>query len=66
MQILEKSLRILFEEKDISLVKKFVQRQFRKLMEERVSIQDFIFAKEYRGMKSYKPTACVPALELAR
>ena len=59
-------MRILFEEKDVSLVKKYVQRQFRKLMEEQVSIQDFIFAKEYRGMKRYKPTACVPALELAR
>ncbi|XP_028411186.1 DNA polymerase zeta catalytic subunit-like isoform X2 [Dendronephthya gigantea] len=65
-KVLEKSLRILFESKDISLVKKFVQRQFCKLMEERVSIQDFIFAKEYRGMRGYKPKACVPALALAR
>jgi DNA polymerase zeta len=56
----------LFEEKDVSLVKKFVQRQFQKLMEERVSPQDFIFAKEYRGLNSYKPTACVPSLEIAR
>ena len=50
----------------MSLVKKYVQRQFRKLMEERVSLQDFIFAKEYRGIKGYKPTACVPALQIAR
>ncbi|XP_046847349.1 DNA polymerase zeta catalytic subunit-like [Xenia sp. Carnegie-2017] len=65
-KILEKSLRILLEERDVSLVKKFVQRQFVKMMKDRVSIQDFIFAKEYRGMKRYKPKACVPALEIAR
>ena len=65
-QILEKSLRILFETRDLSLVKKFVQRQCTKLMEGRASLQDFTFAKEYRGMKNYKPGACVPALELTR
>ena len=66
LQILEKSLRALFETRDLSLVKKYVQRQCSKLMEGRASIQDFTFAKEYRGMKSYKPGACVPALELTR
>lgn len=35
-------------------------------MEGRASLQDFTFAKEYRGMKNYKPGACVPALELTR
>lgn len=65
-QILEKSLRILFETRDLSLIKKFVQRQCTKLMEGRASLQDFTFAKEYRGMKNYKPGACVPALELTR
>ena len=66
LQILEKSLRTLFETRDLSLVKKYVQRQCSKLMEGGASIQDFTFAKEYRGMKSYKPGACVPALELTR
>ena len=66
LQILEKSLRTLFETRDLSLVKKYVQRQCSKLMEGRASIQDFTFAKEYRGMNSYKPGACVPALELTR
>lgn len=65
-QILEKSLRFLFETRDLSLVKKYVQRQCSKLMEGRASLQDFTFAKEYRGMKNYKPGACVPALELTR
>lgn len=31
-----------------------------------VGLQDFIFAKEYKGMMGYKPGACVPALEVAR
>ena len=65
-QVLEKSLRVLFETRDLSLIKKFVQRQCTKLMEGRASLQDFTFAKEYRGMKNYKPGACVPALELTR
>lgn len=65
-QILEKSLRLLFETKDVSQVKDFVQRQFVKILQGKVSIQDYIFAKEYRGIKGYKPGATVPALELAR
>jgi DNA polymerase zeta len=35
-------------------------------MEGSVSLQDFVFAKEYRGMPGYKPGACVPALEIAK
>lgn len=65
-KILEKSLRLLFETKDVSQVKDFVQRQFVKILQGKVSIQDYIFAKEYRGIKGYKPGATVPALELAR
>jgi DNA polymerase zeta len=41
-------------------------RQLDKILTGRVSIQDLIFAKEFRGMKGYKPTACVPALELTK
>lgn len=47
-------------------MKDFVQRQFVKILQGKVSIQDYIFAKEYRGVKGYKPGATVPALELAR
>lgn len=35
-------------------------------MEGKVSMQDCVFAKEYRGMKGYKPGACVPGLEIAK
>ncbi|XP_027406998.1 DNA polymerase zeta catalytic subunit isoform X3 [Bos indicus x Bos taurus] len=65
-KILERSLKLLFETRDISLIKQYVQRQCMKLLEGKASIQDFIFAKEYRGSASYKPGACVPALELTR
>ncbi|XP_006839989.1 PREDICTED: DNA polymerase zeta catalytic subunit [Chrysochloris asiatica] len=65
-KMLERSLKLLFETRDISLIKQYVQQQCMKLLEGKASIQDFIFAKEYRGSFSYKPGACVPALELTR
>ncbi|KAI5607474.1 DNA polymerase zeta catalytic subunit isoform X1 [Silurus asotus] len=65
-KILERSVKLLFETRDISLVKQFVQRQCVKVLEGRASLQDLTFAKEYRGSASYRPGACVPALELTR
>ncbi|XP_057670686.1 DNA polymerase zeta catalytic subunit isoform X2 [Diorhabda carinulata] len=65
-KMLEKCLRILFETKDVSLVKKYVLKQFDKIVAGRVSIQDLTFAKEYRGASGYRPGACVPALELTK
>lgn len=64
--MLEKSIKILFTTHDVSLVKQYVQRQFVKMMEGHASLQDFIFAKEFRGLMGYQPGACVPALEIAR
>ncbi|XP_037953294.1 DNA polymerase zeta catalytic subunit [Teleopsis dalmanni] len=65
-KMLEKVLRILFETKDVSKVKQYVCRQFTKLLSGKANLQDLIFAKEFRGLNGYKPTACVPALELTR
>nr|CAD7571397.1 unnamed protein product [Timema californicum] len=65
-QMLEKCLKLLFETRDVSLVKRYVCRQFDKLLQGRTNIQDLMFAKEYRGMAGYKAGACVPALELTR
>ncbi|XP_023212817.1 uncharacterized protein LOC111615631 [Centruroides sculpturatus] len=65
-KILEKSLKILFNTKDVSLVKKYVQKQLQKLINEKASLQDYIFAKEYRGRSGYSRNACVPALEIAK
>ncbi|XP_056619644.1 DNA polymerase zeta catalytic subunit [Triplophysa dalaica] len=65
-KILERSLKQLFESRDISVVKQYVQRQCVKVLEAKASMQDLTFAKEYRGSGSYRPGACVPALELTR
>ncbi|XP_050532925.1 DNA polymerase zeta catalytic subunit [Daktulosphaira vitifoliae] len=65
-KILEKSLCILFETKSIASVRKYVDKQFKKIFKGNVNIQDFLFAREYRGRRGYKPGACVPALELAK
>uniref|UniRef100_A0A3B4FYK2 DNA polymerase zeta catalytic subunit n=1 Tax=Pundamilia nyererei TaxID=303518 RepID=A0A3B4FYK2_9CICH len=65
-KILERSIKLLFETRDISQVKQFVQRQCMKILDGRASMQDLTFAKEYRGSGSYRPGACIPALELTR
>ncbi|XP_041950538.1 DNA polymerase zeta catalytic subunit [Alosa sapidissima] len=65
-KILERSIKLLFETRDISQVKQYVQRQCVKILEAKASMQDLTFAKEYRGSPSYRPGACVPALELTR
>ncbi len=66
LQILERSLRGLFNMHDQSQVKTYIKRQFSKILQNRASVQDFIFAKEFRGRQGYKPGACVPALEIAK
>lgn len=66
LQILQRSIKLLFETRDISQVKQFVQHQCVKVLDGRASMQDLTFAKEYRGSGSYRPGACVPALELTR
>ena len=40
--------------------------QFFKIHAGRISMLDLTFAREFRGLGGYKPTACVPALELTR
>ncbi|XP_054832300.1 DNA polymerase zeta catalytic subunit [Eublepharis macularius] len=65
-KILERSIKLLFETRDISQIKQFVQNQCMKLLEGKASMQDFIFAKEYRGSSAYRPGSCVPALEITR
>ncbi|CAJ1077657.1 LOW QUALITY PROTEIN: DNA polymerase zeta catalytic subunit [Xyrichtys novacula] len=65
-KILERSIKLLFETRDISQVKQYVQRQCMKVLDGQASMQDLTFAKEYRGSSSYRPGACVPALELTR
>lgn len=67
-KILEKALKILFTTQNIDgEVKPYVQRQFMKILKGRIGcLQDYIFAREYRGMERYTPNACVPALKIAK
>ncbi|KAF2105000.1 hypothetical protein NA57DRAFT_51786 [Rhizodiscina lignyota] len=47
-KIEEKALKILFRSQDLSEVKSYFQRQCTKIMNGRVSIQDFLFAREVK------------------
>ncbi|KAI1939427.1 DNA polymerase zeta [Ophidiomyces ophidiicola] len=47
-KIEEKALKVLFETADLSRVKRYFQKQCSKIMQGRVSIQDFCFAKEVK------------------
>lgn len=69
-KILEKSLRMLFESKDMSLIKSYLRTQWTKILAGRVSIMDFVFRKEvrlgtYRGHHA-PPAALVAMKELQR
>lgn len=59
-KIVEKALRILFTTKDLSKVKNYVQSEFLKIINKKVTIQDFCFAKEVR-VGSYKDERYAPA-----
>lgn len=61
---LEKSIRLLFETKNVSLVKKYVQRLCHKLHLDRVPFVDYIFRKEVR-LGSYKEGHLPPAAIVA-
>ncbi|QDZ21998.1 catalytic subunit of DNA polymerase zeta [Chloropicon primus] len=65
-KLLERSLRTLFETADLSLVKKYLLKQWEKIFKSRVSVQDFVFAKEVRlGTYSAKASVVPPAAIVA-
>ncbi|KAJ6085618.1 hypothetical protein N7499_005247 [Penicillium canescens] len=59
-KIEEKALKTLFRTADLSQVKSYFQRQCTKIMQGRVSIQDFCFAKEVR-LGTYSDRGQLPA-----
>jgi DNA polymerase zeta len=59
-KIEEKALKTLFRTADLSQVKSYFQRQCAKIMQGRVSIQDFCFAKEVR-LGTYSDRGTLPA-----
>ncbi|XP_048236258.1 DNA polymerase zeta catalytic subunit isoform X2 [Ricinus communis] len=60
-KMLEQSLRLFFEHQDISEIKGYLQRQWTRILSGRVSLQDFIFAKEVRlGTYSTRAASSLP------
>ncbi|XXG54196.1 hypothetical protein AAC387_Pa03g2142 [Persea americana] len=61
---LEQSLRILFKHQETSYVKEYLQRQWTRILCERVSLQDFVFSKEVR-LGTYRASSLPPAALVA-
>jgi DNA polymerase zeta len=64
-KIMRKSMSMLFDNADLSRIKRYLQRQFIKIASGRVSVQDFIFAKEVRLGSYSDKTARPPAALVA-
>nr|BAK01083.1 predicted protein [Hordeum vulgare subsp. vulgare] len=65
-KMLERSLRIMFEEQDLVKVKSYVERQWIRILSGKISIQDFVFAKEVRlGTYSARASSLPPAAIVA-
>ncbi|XP_047064420.1 DNA polymerase zeta catalytic subunit-like [Lolium rigidum] len=65
-KMLERSLRIMFEEQDLVKVKTYLERQWTRILSGKVSIQDFVFAKEVRlGTYSARASSLPPAAIVA-
>ncbi|XP_065852458.1 DNA polymerase zeta catalytic subunit isoform X2 [Euphorbia lathyris] len=60
-KMMEQSLKLFFESQDISEIKEYLQRQWTRILSGRVSIQDFVFAKEVRlGTYSTRNSSSLP------
>ncbi|KAL2536841.1 DNA polymerase zeta catalytic subunit [Forsythia ovata] len=58
---MEQSLRIFFEHQNIDKVKAYLQRQWARILSGRVSLEDFVFAKEVRlGTYSARGASALP------
>ncbi|XP_072974935.1 DNA polymerase zeta catalytic subunit isoform X1 [Typha angustifolia] len=65
-KILERSIRLIFEHQDMTEVKSYVLRQWTRILSGKVSLQDFIFAKEVRlGTYSLRSSSLPPAAIVA-
>ncbi|ONK63448.1 uncharacterized protein A4U43_C07F15260 [Asparagus officinalis] len=63
---LERSIRLFFEHQDISAIKTYLQRQWRRILSGKVSLQDFVFSKEVRlGTYSSRASTLPPAAIVA-
>ncbi|RKP36804.1 hypothetical protein BJ085DRAFT_43731 [Dimargaris cristalligena] len=58
-KIMEKCLRLLFEHQDLTRIRTYLHREWGKISRGRVSIQDFVFAKEVK-LGVYNPNRLPP------
>jgi hypothetical protein len=63
-KILQKSLKIMFEKKDLSELKRYLYRVFDKMFTGKAMISDFIFAKEVR-LGTYRGDTLPPSAQIA-
>ncbi|CAI4054256.1 hypothetical protein SUVZ_16G1200 [Saccharomyces uvarum] len=68
-KIVEKCIRLLFQTKDLSKIKRYLQSEFSKIQIGKVSTQDFCFAKEvklgaYKSEKTAPPGAVVASRKM--
>lgn len=70
LKMVGKTLRILFDSKNLSFVKSYVVEQFNKILQNRVNVSDFCFAKEVRygtyKNEKYLPPGAVIAKRLIK
>lgn len=63
-KVLSRALTTLFETRNLSAVRAFCQRQFTRILANRISVQDFMFAREVR-LGSYRAATVPPAALVA-
>ena len=61
----EATLKLLFRRKDISAIKRYLVRQWAKIMEGRLALQDYIFAKEVKFGSYARENSLPPAAVVA-
>ncbi|KAI0510395.1 hypothetical protein KFK09_010996 [Dendrobium nobile] len=64
---LERSIRLIFESNDLSEVKSYLKRQWTRILAGKISLKDFVFAKEVRlGTYSSRSSSLPPAAIVAK
>ena len=65
-KVLERTLRLLFASADLSILRQYLENQWKRILSNRISISDFIFAKEVRlGTYSARASVIPPAALVA-
>lgn len=65
-KMMAKSVRMLFQDPDLSAIKAYVQRQFVKIQRGQCSMEDFIFSKKVRHLSDYSDANKIPAAVVAQ